>query len=204
MRRSTILFLLPILLPAVVVGLWGDVRSASGQPLRAVADRQVPAIETTVLATRLLVEVPGRALGASSAPSARRGRGRAPPAGFVYAAAGQSILVVVEAQGIVMSEGQAAWAPEDIAHLHRSQTRTSSQAYGASTPGVEIWTILLERPAEARQPGALAMSPLLTGLQPGPYEVRLVAETYRARRVDGASAARPGPSLPMCSTAPGS
>src|SRR3954447_1902439 len=165
MRRAILVLLL---LPTVLLGTTG---AASGQ--------QAPGIDSKVLGTRTMVEVPaGRRW-------VRRGQhlldhdSDAHAGGFIYAAAGQSILVIVEAQGIVMEQGQAAWAPEDIAHLHRSQARISSQAYGTSAPGVEIWTILLERPTEAKAPGALAMSPLLTGLQPGQHEARLVAETYQ-------------------------
>jgi len=152
-------------------------------PRDVLADTRAPSsqatgITSTVLASRVLIEVP---------PDRRwvlRGHhpldldAHAHAGGFIYAAAGQSILVVQEAQGIIMDQGQAAWAPEDIAHLHRSQTRTSSQAYGTSAPGVEIWSVLLERPSDARATGALAMSPPLRGLLPGPYEARLVAETY--------------------------
>jgi quercetin dioxygenase-like cupin family protein len=155
---------------------------------------QPPGIEATVLASRPLVEVPVGRRRVLRSRHPLDDDADAHAGGFIYAAAGQSILVVVEAQGIVMNEGQAAWAPEDIAHLHRSQTRASTQAHGASAPGVEIWTILLERPNEARQPGALAMSPLLAGLQPGPYQARLVAEMYQP----GASSAvrrRTGPEL---------
>ena len=47
--------------------------------------------------------------------------------------------------GEASDRGPAAWAPEDIAHLHRSQIRTSSGGYGVSAPGVEIWAIELER-----------------------------------------------------------
>jgi quercetin dioxygenase-like cupin family protein len=190
MRRSTML--LPFVL-VVVATLWGDGRAA-GQSLTAAPDAQVPGIEATVLATRLLVEVPAGRRWVLRARHPLDEDADAHAGGFIYAASGQSTLVVVEAQGIVMNEGQAAWAPEDIAHLHRSQTRASSQAYGASAPGVEIWSILLERPAEARLPGALAMSPLLAGIQSGPYQARLVAEAYQP----GASTAlrrRTGPEL---------
>jgi quercetin dioxygenase-like cupin family protein len=155
---------------------------------------QTPGIESTVLATRVLIEVPDGRRWVIRAHHPLDEDAHAHAGGFIYAAAGQSTLVIQEAQGIVMNEGQAVWAPEDIAHLHRSQTRTSSQAYGQSAPGVEIWAIELERQSEARQPGALAMSPLLRGIQPGPYDARLVAETYQP----GASSAlrtRTGPEL---------
>jgi quercetin dioxygenase-like cupin family protein len=156
--------------------------------------QQAPGIESTVLATRSLVEVPAGRRWVVRGQHPLDQDADAHAGGFIYAAAGQSILVVVEAQGIVMEQGQAAWAPEDIAHLHRSQARISSQAYGESAPGVEIWSILLERPAEAKVPGALATSPLLSGVQPGPHEARLVAETYQP----GAASAvrrRTGPDL---------
>src|SRR5689334_22445608 len=140
---------------------------------------QATGIESTVLASRVLIDVPADRRWAIRAHHPLDEDAHAHAGGFIYAAAGQSILVIQEAQGIIMNEGQAAWAPEDIAHLHRSQTRTSSQPYGQSAPGVEIWAIELERPNEARQPGALTLSPLLRGVQPGPYEARLVAETYQ-------------------------
>jgi quercetin dioxygenase-like cupin family protein len=157
-------------------------------------DTQVPGIQSTLLASRALVEIPSGRRWAIRADHPLDEDAHAHAGGFIYAAAGQSILVIQEASGIIMNEGQAAWAPEDIAHLHRSQTRTSNQAYGQSAPGVEIWAIELERLAEARQPGALALSPPLRGVQPGPYEARLVAETYQP----GASTAlrqRTGPEL---------
>jgi quercetin dioxygenase-like cupin family protein len=147
---------------------------------------QAPGIESTVLAARWLYEIPAGRRWVLRGHHPLDEDADAHAEGFIYAAAGQSILVIVEAQGVIMNEGQAAWAPEDIAHLHRSQARVSSQAYGTSAPGVEIWSILLERPAEAKQPGALAMSPPLIGLQPGPHEARLVAETYQS----GAASAR--------------
>jgi quercetin dioxygenase-like cupin family protein len=145
-----------------------------------------PGIESRVLASRTLIEVPDGRRWAIRAHHPLDEDAHAHAGGFIYAAAGQSILVVQEAQGIIMQEGQAAWAPEDIAHLHRSQTRTSSQGYGVSAPGVEIWAIELERQSEARQPGALAMSPPLRGIMPGLYEARLVSETYQP----GASSVR--------------
>ncbi len=140
---------------------------------------QPSGIESTVLASRTLIEVPDGRRWAIRGHHPLDEDAHAHAGGFIYAAAGQSILVIQEAQGIIMNEGQAAWAPEDIAHLHRSQIRTSGQGYGQSSPGVEIWAIQLERPGEARQPNALALSPLLRGVQPGPYEARLVTETYQ-------------------------
>jgi quercetin dioxygenase-like cupin family protein len=165
---------------------------SGGRPVEV--DAQAQGIESTVLASRVLIDVPPDRRWAIRAHHPLDEDAHAHAGGFIYAAAGQSILVVQEAQGLIMNEGQAAWAPEDIAHLHRSQTRTSSQPYGQSAPGVEIWAIDLERPTEARQPGALALSPVLRGIVPGPYEARLVAETYRP----GAATAlrqRTGPEL---------
>lgn len=178
-----------LLLLAVLTDVGTDARLAWGQAPQGVAD-----IEAAVLATRTLVEVPTGRRWVLRVRHPMDEDAGAHAGGFIYAADGQSTLVVEESQGIIMEQGRAAWAPEDIAHLHRSQIRSSGQTYGASAPGVEIWTILLERPAEARQPGARAMSPPLSGLQSGPYEARLMAETYQP----GASTAlrrRTGPEL---------
>ena len=188
-----------LLVTLILMWLWADAAPASAASARQAAEYerqnlQQTGITSTLLASRVLIDVPPDRRWVLRAQHTLDQDAHAHAGGFIYAAAGQSILVVQEAQGIIMNEGQAAWAPEDIAHLHRSQARTSSQAYGTSAPGVEIWTVLLERPPDARAPGALAMSPPLRGIQPGPYEARLVAETYQP----GASSAlrrRTGPEL---------
>src|SRR5205823_6363537 len=114
--------------------------------------------------------------------------------GFSYAAQGSTYLVVEDSQGSLMQEGQAGWAPEGIGHLHTSGYRGSSSGRPAGAADEEIWTILLERETEARQPGAAATSPLLRGLVPGPYEARLVAMTFQPGAETGPRS-RTGPEL---------
>ena len=147
----------------------------------AVAQPASPAtgIEMTTLATRYLAEVPtGRRW------VLRRGHplnedAHAHAGGFMYAALGSTYLVVEDAQGSLMEEGRAAWAPERIGHLHTSPYRASSSGSAPDTVSRDVWTILLEREVDARRPGASAVSPPLRGLLPGPYEARLVAMTFQ-------------------------
>jgi quercetin dioxygenase-like cupin family protein len=97
--------------------------------------------------------------------------------GFVYAAAGSSYLVVEDTQGTLMAEGQAAWAPP-IGHLHTAPYRATSGGQTNDPTGLEVWSILLERDLDLRQPGAAAVSPPPRRLPSGPYEARLTAATY--------------------------
>jgi quercetin dioxygenase-like cupin family protein len=145
----------------------------------AVAVAQVPGIELTTLATRLLDEAP-----ANRRWVLRRGHplnedAHAHAGGFVYAAQGRTYLLVDETQSMLMEEGRAAWAPEVIGHLHTSPSRASNSRRGVGAADLEVWTILLEREIDLRQPGAVAISPRLQGLLPGPYEARLVAMTFQ-------------------------
>jgi quercetin dioxygenase-like cupin family protein len=148
----------------------------------------------TTLATRRLEEAPpGRRW------VLRRGHpinenAHAHAGGFIYAAAGATYLVVEDSQGSLMQEGQAAWAPEGIGHLHTTAFRATNGAQAADEADKEIWTILLERETEARQPGAAAVTPPLIGLTAGPYEARLVAMTFPPGATT-ARRARTGPEL---------
>ncbi|MGE3268421.1 MAG: cupin domain-containing protein [Chloroflexota bacterium] len=135
-------------------------------------------IERTILATRRLDEAP-----AGRRWVLRRGHplnddAHAHAGGFIYAAAGSTYLTVEDSQGFRMQEGQAAWAPEGIGHLHTAASRASSSGRVEGTEFLDVWTILLERETEARRPGAAALSPPLQGLVTGPYEARLVAMTF--------------------------
>jgi len=149
-------------------------------------------IEVTTLATRRLDEVPPDRLWVL-----RRGHPLnedAHAGGFTYAARGASYLVVEDSRGFQMQEGQAAWAPEVIGHLHTTAFRTSSGGRSPDAAGTETWTILLEAENDARKSGASASSPLLQGLAPGAHEARLAAMTFQP----GASTAlrrRTGPEL---------
>jgi len=143
------------------------------------ARAQAAGIEETVLARRTLEDVP-----AGRRWVLRRGHpvnedAHAHAGGFVYAATGDSFLVVEETQTFPLREGQAAWSPEGVGHLHTSSVRSSNSAQAVGGASLDIWTILLERQTEARRPGAAAVSPVLVGLMPGLYEARLVATTFQ-------------------------
>jgi quercetin dioxygenase-like cupin family protein len=159
---------------AYLWGMWAGVRVATAQSAAPGAG-----IETTTLATRRLEEAPpGRRW------VLRRGHplnedAHAHAGGFIYAAVGSSYLVVEDSQGVQMQEGQAAWAPEGIGHLHTSAYRASSSGRPDGPVKEEVWTTLLERETEARRPGAAATSPPLRGLVPGPYEARLSVMTFQ-------------------------
>jgi quercetin dioxygenase-like cupin family protein len=180
----------PPLLTALLLLLPARSLPAAAQPVTP-----APGIEASTLAMRALDEAPpGRRW------VLRRGHplnedAHAHAGGFIYAAAGRSYLIVEDSQGSLMQEGQAAWAPEGIGHLHTSAAfRTSSGGRPDDAAAVDVWTILLERETETRQPGAAATSPPLRGLLPGPYEARLVAMTFQP----GAATAlrrRTGPEL---------
>lgn len=173
---------------ATVTGGWSPLIAAA-QPV----PNQQP-IATTTLATRHLDEAPpGRRW------VLRRGHpinenAHAHAGGFIYAAEGATYLVVEDSQGLLMQEGQAAWAPEGIGHLHTTAFRATNAARPADEAGKEIWTILLERENESRQPGAAAITPPLVGLTAGPYEARLVAMTFQPGAMT-ALRTRTGPEL---------
>lgn len=143
------------------------------------AQAQASGIEETILARKSLEEVP-----AGRRWVLRRGHpinedAHAHAGGFIYAATGDSYLVVEETQGVFMREGQAAWAPEGIGHLHTSSFRSSNSGQPSGAASLDVWTILLERETESRRPGAAAISPVLVGLVPGRYEARLVSVTLQ-------------------------
>ena len=155
---------------------------------------QVAGIEETTLATRLLDEVP-----AGRRWVLRRGHplnedAHAHAGGFIYAARGRTYTIVDETQTMQLEEGQATWAPEGIGHLHTSPSRASNSGRSDGAAGLEVWTILLERDIDLRQPGASAVSPPLQGLVAGPYEARLVASTF-APGATTAMRLRTGPEL---------
>ena len=160
----------------------------------AQAPPSLPGIEMTTLATRFLDEAPPDRRWVLRRGHPLNGDAHAHAGGFIYAAVGRSYLVVDDTQGSLMEEGRAAWAPGGIGHLHTSPFRASNSGRSEDDAGREVWTILLERETEARQPGAAATSPPLRGLVPGPYEARLVAMTFQP----GAATAprrRTGPEL---------
>jgi quercetin dioxygenase-like cupin family protein len=170
---------------SVQIGVWGwaallcaIVLLAPSWPAAAQGEAASPSIEATLLATRLLDEIP-----AGRRWVVRRGHplnddAHAHAGGFIYAARGRSYLIVDDTQGSLMEEGRAIWAPEGIGHLHTTPFRASSS--GRADDGTsEVWTISLEREVDLRQGGAAAVSPPLVGLRPGAYEARLVSVTYR-------------------------
>jgi quercetin dioxygenase-like cupin family protein len=164
------------------------------RPVAAQAAPPMPGIEMTTLATRLLDEAPPDRRWVLRRGHPLNGDAHAHAAGFVYAAVGRSYLVIDDAQGSLMEEGRAAWAPGGIGHLHTSPFRASNSGRSEDAANLEIWTILLERENDARRPGAAATSPPLRGLVPGAYEARLVAMTFQP----GAATAlrrRTGPEL---------
>jgi quercetin dioxygenase-like cupin family protein len=151
-------------------------------------------IELTTLATRFLDEAPPDRRWVLRRGHPLNGDAHAHAGGFIYAAVGRSYLVVDHTQGSLMEAGRAAWAPGGIGHLHTSPFRASNSGRQEEAANLEIWTILLERENDVRQPGASAISPPLRGLVPGPYEARLVAMTFQP----GAATAirrRTGPEL---------
>lgn len=149
------------------------------QTVAAQATSPVSGIEMTTLATRSLDEAPPDRRWVLRRGHPLNGDAHAHAGGFIYAAVGSSYLVVDDTQGSLMAEGRAAWAPGGIGHLHTSPFRASNTGRGEEDASREIWTILLERDNDARQPGAAATSPPLRGLVPGPYEARLVAMTFQ-------------------------
>ena len=140
------------LLLAVAVGTAGP--PAGARVATAQQDPNVSGIEMATLATRRLDEVPpGRRW------VLRRGHplnedAHAHAGGFIYAARGASYLVVEDSRGFQMREGEAAWAPQVIGHLHTTAFRSSNSGLAAAAAGNEIWTILLEEENDARKPGA--------------------------------------------------
>ena len=157
---------------ALALSAWTGI--ADAQPLS-----QPPPIEMTTLATRHLEEAPPDRRWVLRRGHPLNENAHAHAGGFIYAASGSTYLVVEDSQGSLMQQGQAAWAPEGIGHLHTTAFRASNGARPDDEAGKEIWTILLERETEARQPGAAAISPPLRGLIAGPYEARLVAMTFQ-------------------------
>jgi mannose-6-phosphate isomerase-like protein (cupin superfamily) len=151
-------------------------------------------IEATTLATRHLDEAPSDRRWVLRRGHPLNEDAHAHAGGFVYAAIGASYLVVEDTQGSLMQEGQAAWAPGGIGHLHATPFRASNRERASSTAETEIWTILLERETDSRRPGAAATSPPLLQLPPGPYEARLVALTFQPS-VATAFRSRTGPEL---------
>jgi quercetin dioxygenase-like cupin family protein len=178
----------------VLAGVQTWEASVGARAVAAQAAMPAPGIEMTTLATRRLEEVPpGRRW------VLRRGHplnedAHAHAGGFIYTALGSTYLVVEDSPGYLMQEGQAGWAPEGIGHLHTSDYRGSSSGRPASAANEEIWTILLERETEARQPGAAATSPPLRGILPGVYEARLIAMTFQPGAETGLRS-RTGPEL---------
>jgi quercetin dioxygenase-like cupin family protein len=150
---------------------WSRVAAAQTAP-------EAPAIAMTTLATRHLEEVPSDRRWVLRRGHPLNESAHAHAGGFIYAASGPTYLVIVDSQGKLMQQGQAAWAPEGLGHLHTTAFRASNTASAEDEDGKEVWTILLERDTEARRPGAAAISPPLRGLLPGPYEARLVAMTF--------------------------
>lgn len=191
MARSLILaeaLLLAALLLLAPLPSWS--RSVAAQE----APSPGPGIELTTLATRFLDEAPQDRRWVLRRGHPLNGDAHAHAGGFIYAAVGRSYLVVDDTQGSLMEEGRAAWAPGGIGHLHTSPFRASNSGRHEEAANLEVWTILLERETESRQPGAAATSPPLRGLLPGSYEARLVALTFQP----GAATAlrlRTGPEL---------
>lgn len=169
-------------------------QAASATPAVGTPLPTAPGVEETLLATRFL----------DAAPPDRRWvlrRGHpldedahAHAGGFVYEAMGRSVLVVEDTQGVILSEGTAAWAPEGIGHLHGSPSGTASSGRSSGPAERELWTILLERENDVRRPGAALMSPPLVGLLSGAYEARLVAATFQPGAAAGPRR-RTGPEL---------
>jgi quercetin dioxygenase-like cupin family protein len=181
-----------LLLLVATLCLWRqptEARVAAAQP-----EMPAPGIEMTTLATRRLDEVPPGRRWVLRRDHPLNGDAHAHAGGFIYAAQGSTYLVVEDAQGSLMQEGQAAWAPEGIGHLHTSGFRASSSGRAESAVNEDVWTILLERETEARRPGAAATSPPLRGLLPGVYEARLTAMTFQPG-AETVSRLRTGPEL---------
>jgi quercetin dioxygenase-like cupin family protein len=150
------------------------VRIAAAQPAAQASD-----IESVILATRFLDYAPLDLRWVLRRGHPLNGAAHAHADGFMYAAAGNSYLVVVDSQGSLMGEGQAGWAPGGIGHLHTAPFRATSSKRSDDEDGLDIWTILLETDNDARRPGAAAISPPARGLIPGPYEARLIATTFQ-------------------------
>lgn len=149
------------------------VRVAAAQPAA-----QASGIESVTLAMRFLDNAPMDLRWVLRRGHPLNGDAHAHAGGFIYAAAGNSYLVVVDSQGSLMQEGQAGWAPGGIGHVHTAPFRATSSKRSDDEEGLDIWTILLESDNEARRPGAAAISPPAHGLIPGPYETRLVVSTF--------------------------
>lgn len=149
------------------------------RPVSAQSLTLPPSIISVTLAARFLDEAPAdrRWVLRRRHPLNEDAHAHAP--GFIFAASGSSYLVIDDGQGLLMTEGTAAWTPGGIGHLHTSSSRASS-AGGDPAAGLEVWAILLERDTEARAPGAAVLSPPVRGLLPGPYEARLTALTFAA------------------------
>lgn len=173
----------------LVLSTWPSHRGASASTSEQASD-----IDTVILASYLLDDAP-----VDRRWTLRRGHplnqsAHAHAGGFIYAAAGDSYLVVVDSQGALMPEGQAGWAPGGIGHLHTAPYRATSATRRDDEDGLDVWTILLESDNDVRRPGAAAVSPPMGGLVAGPYEARLTVSTFQA----GASTTlrqRTGPEL---------
>ena len=152
--------------------------------LPGMAAAQEP-ITQTVLATRRLDEAPKDRRWVLRRGHPLNENAHAHAGGFILAALGPTYLVIDDSAGHLMPEGEAAWAPEGIGHLHTTAFRASNGESAVDEAGKEVWTILLERETEARQPGALAISPPLQGLTDGPYDARLVLLTFQAGAATG-------------------
>jgi quercetin dioxygenase-like cupin family protein len=139
----------------------------------------LPGVEAVTLATRFLDQAPRDRRWALRRRHPLNEDAHAHAGGFVYAASARTYLVVADTQGALMEEGHAAWAPEGIGHLHTAPFRASNNGRADDDATREVWTILLERDNDVRQPGAAVTSPPLIGLVPGAYEARLVLLTFR-------------------------
>jgi hypothetical protein len=125
MRRFRIQFGRLCVATIGLVIVWGTMTSQWPAPIASAQATAGPApITVTTLATRRLEQAPpGRRW------VLRRGHpinenAHAHAGGFIYAATGATYLVVEDSQGLLMQEGQAAWAPEGIGHPTRPTRRS--------------------------------------------------------------------------------
>src|SRR3954453_21673144 len=113
--------------------------AAAQQPAAPSPTPMTSPIAMTTLATRHLEEAPP-----DRSWVLRRGHpinenAHAHAGGFIYAATGATYLVVEDSQGFQMQEGQGAWAPEGIGHLHTTAFRASNGARPVDEAGKAIW-----------------------------------------------------------------
>jgi quercetin dioxygenase-like cupin family protein len=165
-----------------MAGAWprlAAAQSPTSPPGIVQAPTSSPLIAQTTLATRRLEEAPLDRRWVLRRGHPLNQNAHAHAGGFIFAALGQTYLVVEDSQGSLMQPEQAAWAPEGIGHLHTTAFRASNGGQAIDEADKEIWTILLERETESRLPGAAATSPPLRGLLVGPYEARLLAIAFQ-------------------------